>query len=242
MHKIFVSAGVAVLASGVLILAQQAPSINWIGAGASGSLPQQIEFATSSGKVGVLLADGPVEMKGHPFFTPLGSNGRACVTCHQPAYGMSFSAAAARELWNRTDWKDPLFAAIDGSNCPDQPQDQEKSHSLLLNRGLIRVFLPLPKDTEFRIAVVSDPPGWNVSPTHGLNSASPAQRSATLLSNGKTITEAEAIAARRASAVADLLRGLGVDTTILKVSSNVGVSPPDGDNRLVSIRVSPERP
>jgi outer membrane protein OmpA-like peptidoglycan-associated protein len=66
-----------------------------------------------------------------------------------------------------------------------------------------------------------------------------AQRSATLLSNGKTITEAEAIAVKRAAAVADLLRGLGVDAAVLKVSSLAGVSPPDSDNRLVSIRVSP---
>jgi len=172
MHKLFISAGAAAVASGVLILAQQAPSV-WISPGSSGTLPQQMEFPTPSGKVGVLLANGPVEMKDHPFFTPIGTNGRACVTCHQPAYGMSLSAAAARELWNRTNGKDPLFAAIDGSNCPDQPQDQEKSHSLLLNRGLIRVFLPLPKDAEFSIEVVSDPPGCNVSSTYGLKSANP---------------------------------------------------------------------
>jgi hypothetical protein len=132
-----------------------------------------MEFATSTGRVGVLLAAGPLDMKDHPFFTPLGSNGRACVTCHQPAYGMSFSAEAARELWRRTNGKDPLFAAIDGSNCPDQPQELAKSHSLLLNRGLIRVFLPIPKNVEFRIEVVSDPAGCNTSPTHGLKSATP---------------------------------------------------------------------
>jgi len=66
-----------------------------------------------------------------------------------------------------------------------------------------------------------------------------AHRSATLLSNGKAVTEAEAVAAKRASAVADLLRGLGVDATVLKVSSVAEVSRPDGDNRIVSIRVSP---
>ena len=35
----------------------------------------------------------PIDTQGHPFFTPLGSNGRACVTCHQPAHAMSVSAA-----------------------------------------------------------------------------------------------------------------------------------------------------
>jgi hypothetical protein len=72
---------------------------------------------------------------------------------------MSFSAEAARDLWKRTAGKDPLFAAVDGSNCPNLPQEQEKSHSLLLQRGLIRVFLPVPKNAEFTINVVSDPTG-----------------------------------------------------------------------------------
>jgi len=165
---------VAVLAaSAALALAQQTAGTAWISAGTTGVLPAQAEFPTPTGRVGLLLSGGPVEMKGHPFFTPLGSNGRACVTCHQPAYGMSFSAEAARDLWKRTDGADPLFAAVDGSNCPNLPQEQEKSHSLLLERGLIRVFLPVPKNAEFTINMVSDPTGCNTSPIYGLNSPTP---------------------------------------------------------------------
>jgi cytochrome c peroxidase len=173
MGKVVWGAAVAVLvASAALALAQQTATA-WISAGATGVLQTPAEFPTPTGRVGLLLSGGPVEMTGHPFFTPLGSNGRACVTCHQPAYGMSFSAEAARDLWKRTRGKDPLFAAIDGSNCPNLPQTQEKSHSLLLERGLIRVFLPVPKNAEFTISVVSDPTGCNTSPTYGLNSPTP---------------------------------------------------------------------
>ncbi|MEO5926250.1 MAG: hypothetical protein ABIR70_20685 [Bryobacteraceae bacterium] len=172
MKHLCLSAGVLTIASAIFVSAQQ-PSGNWIAAGAGGTLAAQTEYATTTGRVGVLLASGPVDMKDHPFFTPLGSNGRACITCHQPAYGMSFSAEAARALWRSSNGKDPLFAAIDGSNCPDQPQELEKSHSLLLNRGLIRVYLPLPKNAEFSVEVVSDPAKCNTSPTHGLKSATP---------------------------------------------------------------------
>ena len=172
MKLLWMSAGAIALTSAVLTWAQQ-PSDDWIAAGSPGKLPAQMEFATPTGRVGVLFASGPAEMKDDPFFTPLGSNGRACVTCHQPAYGMSFSADAARVQWRRTNGKDPLFAAIDGSNCPDQPQELEKSHSLLLNRGLIRVPLPVPNNAEFSIEVVSDPPGCNASSTYGLKSATP---------------------------------------------------------------------
>ena len=57
----------------------------------------------------------------------------------------------------------------------------EASHSLLLNRGLVRVFLPWPPRTrdgarvepEFTIEVVRDPTGCNLDPVHGLASATP---------------------------------------------------------------------
>ena len=148
-------------------------STPWIDPGAGTMLPVEMEFADANGRLGVLNASGPVETKGHPFFTPLGDNGRACVTCHQPAYAMSLSAASLRERWRRTNGKDPVFAAIDGSNCPDLPQELESSHSLLLNRGLIRIFLPVPKNAEFTIEVVSDPTGCNTSSRYGLKSAPP---------------------------------------------------------------------
>jgi len=70
-----------------------------------------------------------------------------------------------------------------------------------------------------------------------------ARRGATLLSNGKTLVESEAIAAQRAERVAALLRGLGADPVSLKVQV-VSASPqPNGktdpESRVVSIHVSP---
>jgi len=155
--------------------------VTWIEPGGTETLPAFDQFDDFLGKLGVIQASGPVDTKGHPFFTPLGTNGRACVNCHQPAYGMSVSAEGLRERWRTTGGKDPVFAAFDGSNCPDLPQDQEKSHSLLLNRGLFRIPLQWPprnadgspKPVEFSIEVVRDPTGCNVSSVYGLKSAHP---------------------------------------------------------------------
>ena len=124
----------------------QAPqtSFRWIDAGSSLVLPRQLSFENASGQLGVLNGDGPVATKGHPFFESLGSNGRACVTCHQPAGGMSLSVDLIQERWRATKGTDALFAAIDGSDNPSAPQDRESSHSLLLKRGLFRVGLPWP--------------------------------------------------------------------------------------------------
>ena len=163
------------VAAGIPAFPQSPP--RWIEPGKGGTLPAEFEFSDDRGRLGIVDASGSVSTQGHPFFKPLGANGRACVTCHQPAYAMSLSAAAARERWNATQGKDPLFAAIDGSNCPDLPQEKESSHSLLLNRGLIRLAIPWPPakaKPEFTIDVVSDPTGCNTSAVYGLHSAHPA--------------------------------------------------------------------
>jgi predicted MFS family arabinose efflux permease len=149
----------------------------WIEPGKGVTLASEFEFPNDRGRVGIVNASGPVNTQGHPFFEPLGANGRACVTCHQPAYAMTISADGIRERWLATEGKDPLFAAFDGSNCPDLPQEKVSSHSLLLDRGLIRVAIPWPPakaKPEFSIEVVTDPTGCNTSPTYGLHSAHPA--------------------------------------------------------------------
>src|SRR5579872_1126619 len=95
--------------------------VTWIEPGGKDTLPAFDQFDNFLGKLGVIQASGPVDTSGHPFFTPLGTNGRACVNCHQPTYGMSVSALGLQERWRSTNGKDPVFAAFDGSNCPDLP-------------------------------------------------------------------------------------------------------------------------
>ena len=129
----------------------------------------------------VLNTSGVLVTKGHPFFEPIGTNGRACVTCHQPSDGMSLSVRSIRERWTATGGKDPLFAAVDGMNCPSLPPGDPRSHSQLLDRGLFRIALVWPPqrpdgtpiDPEFSIEVVRDPGGCNTDPTYGLSSTNP---------------------------------------------------------------------
>jgi hypothetical protein len=153
----------------------------WVEPGSNVVLPEFDAFDSVDGTLGVLNASGQVNTEGHPFFVPLGTNGRACVNCHQPTYAMSVSAASLQLRWKQTDGKDPVFAAFDGSNCPSLPQNQESSHSLLLKRGLFRIPLSWPpkntdgsvKSVDFTIEVVRDPTGCNSSREYGLHSAQP---------------------------------------------------------------------
>ena len=154
----------------------------WIFPDTSGGLAASGTYANDLGQVGVLLAGGAIpDARANPFFQALGTNGRACVSCHQPQDGMSVSLDNIRWIWRVTGGKDPLFAAVDGKNCPHLPQGEPASHSLLLNRGLIRVGLPWPPknpdgtamDPEFTIEVVRDPTGCNTHPVYGLASPNP---------------------------------------------------------------------
>src|SRR5687767_1647341 len=137
----------------------------WWSPGEGRVLPASIAYENPYGRLSILNTAGRIETKGNAFFEPIGANGRACVTCHQPADAMSLSVQTIQERWKATNGKDPLFAAVDGKNCPDLPEGDPKAHSLLLNRGLFRVFLPWPPKavdgsavkTEFNIEVVRDP-------------------------------------------------------------------------------------
>ena len=134
-----------------------------------------------SGQLAIYQPAGATATQGHPFFTPPGRNGRACVTCHQPADGMSLSVATIQQRWKVSQGSDPLFAAIDGADCPTLPRDQAASHSLLLKRGLFRIARPWPPrgddgqaiEPEFDIEVVRDPTGCNTDKIWGLHSPRP---------------------------------------------------------------------
>src|SRR5215203_163733 len=120
---------------GSTIAFAQGGGSSWWSPGRGTTIPALALYDNDGGAVGVLMASGPVVTKGHPFFEAIGTNGRACVTCHQPADGMALAVSTVRARWQATRGRDPLFAPVDGMNCPDLPPDEPRSHSLLLDRG-----------------------------------------------------------------------------------------------------------
>jgi cytochrome c peroxidase len=98
-----------------------------------------------------------------PFFQSLGTNGRSCGTCHLPSQAFTLSAAAAGLTFILTQGRDPLFAPVDGANCPNARPGDASAHSLLLKNGLFRISLPLPASAQFTITVVHDPYGCAIT-------------------------------------------------------------------------------
>jgi hypothetical protein len=119
----------------------------------------QVQFADPTGTVATYSTSGALDMS-NPFFKSLGTNGRSCGTCHLPAEAFSLTPATAQARFAATGGHDPLFAAVDGANCPDAtPADGPGSYGLLLNHALIRVFLPVPAGAQYTGEAVYDPYG-----------------------------------------------------------------------------------
>jgi cytochrome c peroxidase len=97
----------------------------------------------------------------NPFFQSLGTNGRACLNCHQPAAAWGITPPAVQAVFNSTNGTDPIFRLNDGSNAPNAPvatvAQRRAAYSMLLNRGVIRVGLPIPANAEFNLTTVEDP-------------------------------------------------------------------------------------
>ena len=65
-------------------------------AAAAGADPETIESQDPSGQLRTLNVNGTFDLD-NPFFQDLGTNGRRCVTCHQPGAAWSITPANVQE-------------------------------------------------------------------------------------------------------------------------------------------------
>lgn len=138
------------------------PAITWI---ASGSGEQRLlePFPNSTGAVQTISKTGPIDLN-NPFFQSLGTNGRACVHCHQASAAWSVTPSELQQRFERTQGLDPIFRPNDGSNSPDVDvstvEARRRAYSMLLTKGLIRVGIGIPANAEFTLEAVDDPYGF----------------------------------------------------------------------------------
>lgn len=144
-----------------------APCAAWV---ASGQIEQSLSernplepFVNPTGLARTVSTTGEVD-RNNPFFQSLGTNGRACITCHQPSSGWTLSPAEVRARFNKTGGLDPLFRTNDGSNSPwadvSTVESRRSAYSMLLSKGLIRVGMGIPSGAEFTLESSDDPYGF----------------------------------------------------------------------------------
>jgi cytochrome c peroxidase len=119
-----------------------------------------LAFDNAAGQARTVTLNGTIDPD-NPFFQDLGTNGRRCVTCHQPDSGWTITPDNVEARFVSSDGTDPIFTSNDGSNCegvqPESVDGKRAAYSLLLSRGLIRVGLNVPDGAEFVIERVLDP-------------------------------------------------------------------------------------
>jgi len=97
----------------------------------------------------------------NPFFKSLGTNGRACVSCHMQDEGWTITPAAVRARFDATDGTDPIFRTNDGSVSPNADVStlsaRRVAYDMLIRKGLIRVGIGIPANAEFTLLQVDDP-------------------------------------------------------------------------------------
>ena len=126
-------------------------------------VPNLASFPDPTGVVRTYSENGDLDMTG-PFFQSLGTNGRSCATCHQPADAMAVSAAHVQMRFDQSRGLDPIFRTVDGSNC-DHNIDvstvagRSAAYSLLRTRGLFRIALDVPAARDFEVVGVVNPYG-----------------------------------------------------------------------------------
>jgi cytochrome c peroxidase len=107
------------------------------------------------------VAATPQLDEANAFFQSLGTNDRACITCHRPGDGWSVTPSSLRQRFQSSDGFDPIFRLNDGATCPTADVStldaRRRTYGLLLDKGLIRIALKIPPGAEFSLVDVDDP-------------------------------------------------------------------------------------
>ena len=112
-------------------------------------------FTNPNGAARVVTVDGTAIDPNNPFFQSLGTNGRACVNCHQPSAAMTITPPQLQAVFQRHQRHRSGFSVErrreQPENAPIATLDQKRAaYSLLLSKGLIRIPLTLPANRGFR--------------------------------------------------------------------------------------------
>lgn len=130
-------------------------------------VPRFQVFLDPSGAFANLNLGGPTDGSTNPFFEDMGTNGRRCVTCHQPSDAWSVTPPHIQARFVATQGTDPIFRPVDGATCPTSDVStldaRREAYGLLLTRGLIRIGIAVPPNTDYQVVSIENPYGCNAT-------------------------------------------------------------------------------
>ncbi|MEO8802243.1 MAG: hypothetical protein ABI304_14320 [Rudaea sp.] len=133
------------------------------GFAAGKSLGDELTTLNSAGLLKTFTTSGGID-KTNPFFQALGSNGRSCGSCHVAKDGWTITPSDLQARFIASNGTDPVFRPVDGATSPladvSSVNARRNAYSMLLNKGLLRIGLPIPVNAEFSLISVEDPYGF----------------------------------------------------------------------------------
>lgn len=139
-------------------------------------IPRSSTDRNASGEISTFQPGGATITANNAFFQDLGTNGRTCFTCHQPQNGWSVSAENIAARFAATKGTDPIFRLADGATCPNADVStlakKQEAYKLLIDKGLIRIGLPMPIGAQFVVTSVDDPYSCTTNLETGLTNPS----------------------------------------------------------------------
>jgi mono/diheme cytochrome c family protein len=131
--------------------------------GASAGAPNDFldRFPNATGIVQSIRTSTTVTADNAIFDTTLGTNGQACITCHEPSQGHALGVSFINTQFDATQGLDALFRINDTANSPfvdiSTLDARRNAFSLFLNQGLVRITVNLPVTRDFDLVSITEP-------------------------------------------------------------------------------------
>jgi cytochrome c peroxidase len=130
-------------------------------------MPNNLLFANSYGFAATFADAGYVDLD-NAFFTPQGTNGRHCGTCHAPEVGWSMTGATVTALFLATGGTHPIFANHLDTDRPTADMstiEARWSATTMLRQGKFARKVGLPATRDYDLIGIEDPFGVSTSTT-----------------------------------------------------------------------------
>ena len=130
-------------------------------------IPNNVPFPNASGFSATVAGAGAVELTG-AFFTPQGTNGRHCGTCHAPEVGWSMTGQMVTTLFLLSDGTHPVFANHLDTDTPTADMSTVQARwnaTTMLRQGKFTRKVGLPATRDYDLVDIDDPFGVSTPAT-----------------------------------------------------------------------------
>jgi hypothetical protein len=130
-------------------------------------MPNNLPLPNAFGFAATFADSGRVDLD-NAFFTPHGTNGRHCGTCHAPELGWTITGEAVTAMFLATGGKHPIFASNLDTDRPNADMSTVQARwnaTTMLRQGKFARKVALPANRDYDLVSAQDPFGVSTDTT-----------------------------------------------------------------------------